>query len=86
MRELIEKLETKTFRDKRVQRHIETSVKELRSLAKKGTGDDVRDREEEIFKGLLHDMKANPFNFLMSLLNVMDAGSDYKRSVLKGEK
>ena len=92
MRKLIEDIEnlvekagigyrSKEFGDRRLQRHIESSVKELRSLAKKGSGGDVASREQKIFDALTGEMKKNPMNFLMSMLNVMGAGGDYKRQV-----
>jgi hypothetical protein len=72
---------TKEFGDRKLQRHIESSVKELRSLAQKGSGRDVASREQKIFDALTDEMKRNPMNFLMSMLNVLGAGGDYKRQV-----
>lgn len=73
----------KEFGDRKVQRQIEASVSELKALAKKGTGSDIAEREQKIFDALEYEMKRNPMNFLMSMLNVLGAGSDYKRKVMK---
>jgi hypothetical protein len=76
---------SKEFHDRKLQRHIESSVSELRALSKKGFGGDVAKREQAIFDALEYEMKRNPMNFLMSMLNVLGVGSDFKRGVMRGK-
>lgn len=69
-------------RDRGVERQITNSVNELKALAKKGVGGDIAEREEKIIQALVRSMGDNPRKFVMSMLNVLGAGGDYKRSVM----
>lgn len=75
----------RSFYDDKIERHILTAVAELKALAKKGTGEEVAAREEKIFASLIREMQNNSFTFLMSMLNILGAGSKHKREVLRSK-
>lgn len=74
-------VESDTVKTGKVERQIISSVKELRALAKKGDSEEVAKREDKIIDALMFEMKRNPFLFVVSMLDVLDAGPKYAYSV-----